>query len=211
MRRGEGSLAAVPLRSDGLRRGGPAPRLRRWLGLGGAGVLRLDDVGVRLAGGRRLASLGVAGEAGRVPEATELDRVRESGRHWSAALGYALARVKAEEEARQALERRYFEGQSVLFRDAANRWADLHAEVACLLGLHTGLREVLGEARAADVSPPVPDVSDMPGCRPGERARRLADDARIRAFETLGDRPRAVAIMDRRLRALSADGQRTPV
>jgi hypothetical protein len=34
-----------------------------------------------------------------------------------------------------------------------------------------------------------------------EAVERLADDARVRAYEVLGDRPRAVAIMERRLSA----------
>ena len=33
------------------------------------------------------------------------------------------------------------------------------------------------------------------------RVETLADDARVRAYEVLGDRPRAVAIMERRLSA----------
>lgn len=33
------------------------------------------------------------------------------------------------------------------------------------------------------------------------RARTLADDARVKTFEMLDERPRAVAIMERRLRA----------
>jgi hypothetical protein len=34
-----------------------------------------------------------------------------------------------------------------------------------------------------------------------ERVTRLADDARVRAYEILGDRPKAVQIMERRLLA----------
>jgi hypothetical protein len=37
--------------------------------------------------------------------------------------------------------------------------------------------------------------------RVAERVARLADDARVRAYEILGDRPRAVEIMERRLLA----------
>jgi hypothetical protein len=35
--------------------------------------------------------------------------------------------------------------------------------------------------------------------RVADRVARLADDARIRAYETLGDRAKAVEIMERRL------------
>lgn len=35
--------------------------------------------------------------------------------------------------------------------------------------------------------------------RVADRVARLADDARIRAYETLGDRPKAVQILERRL------------
>ena len=35
--------------------------------------------------------------------------------------------------------------------------------------------------------------------RVAERVTRLTDDARVRAYEIMGDRPRAVAIMERRL------------
>jgi hypothetical protein len=37
--------------------------------------------------------------------------------------------------------------------------------------------------------------------RVAERVARLADDARLWAFEITGDRPRAVVIMERRLLA----------
>jgi hypothetical protein len=37
--------------------------------------------------------------------------------------------------------------------------------------------------------------------RAAARAETLADDARVRAYEVLGDRPRAVEIMERRLTA----------
>jgi hypothetical protein len=37
--------------------------------------------------------------------------------------------------------------------------------------------------------------------RVADRVARLVDDARVRAYETLGDRPRAVEILERRLLA----------
>jgi len=40
-----------------------------------------------------------------------------------------------------------------------------------------------------------------PSERVAERVARLADDALVRAYEILGDRPRAVEIMERRLLA----------
>jgi hypothetical protein len=45
--------------------------------------------------------------------------------------------------------------------------------------------------------------------RAAARAETLADDARVRAYEVLGDRPRAVEIMERRLTRLwgSASGR----
>ena len=37
--------------------------------------------------------------------------------------------------------------------------------------------------------------------RVADRVARLVDDARVRAYETLGDRPKAVQILERRLLA----------
>ncbi|MEX1263527.1 MAG: hypothetical protein WEE66_06255 [Actinomycetota bacterium] len=44
------------------------------------------------------------------------------------------------------------------------------------------------------------DIGASVETRVADRVRRLADDARVRAYETLGDRLKAVQIMERRLK-----------
>jgi hypothetical protein len=82
--------------------------------------------------------------------------------------------------------------------------------LAELADQHGIRRSVLGDP---DIVPPVPDEKDVYSSRVTSegfseasvqaRARELADDARITAFELPGGRERAVEIMERRLRPVS--------
>jgi len=134
----------------------------------------------------------------------ELERSRErleGWRQWHRVLDAILTDVGAEEVARATLERRYFDDQRVLFSDATEAWASLREIVDRLVAL-AELNQIAMRAadsptdeRATDsLAAQVPDTAES-------RAAILADDARVTAFELLGDRSRAVAIMERRLRA----------
>jgi hypothetical protein len=104
--------------------------------------------------------------------------------------------VRVEQETRATLQQRYFGGYDVFFADVRQTWVehvDLVERLASLAGSlsipggTTTKRRGRGEAQATF------------DARVAERVARLADDARVRAYEILGDRPRAVAIMERRL------------
>jgi hypothetical protein len=106
--------------------------------------------------------------------------------------------VRVENEARTTLERQYFGGHDVLFADAAGSCAS-HVDMVERL---TGLSETMVWTKEGEASrlPRDPiDVGASLEARVAERVARLADDARVRAYETLGDRPKAVRIMERRL------------
>jgi hypothetical protein len=55
-----------------------------------------------------------------------------------------------------------------------------------------------------------PEVDRDPAVRAAARAAILADDARVRSFELLGEHERAVSIMERRLRTTDPAGETTP-
>jgi len=134
---------------------------------------------------------------------SDLEQGRErlaAWRRWHGVLDSIVTEVGAEEDARAALERRYFDGQSVLFADAAEAWTGLREHVDLLTALAERFPEVLRASTSSDDEPEVGGSSQSLTDLAASRARTLADDARVTAFEVLGDRPRAVAIMERRLR-----------
>ena len=108
--------------------------------------------------------------------------------------------VRVENEARASLERKYFGGRDVFFADVGQTWAEHVSQVERLCGLaeivaSTGgpkarLRRSTGNGASGSMAE-----------RVAERVARLADDARVRAYEIMGDRERAVTIMERRLLA----------
>jgi uncharacterized protein YhaN len=105
--------------------------------------------------------------------------------------------VSVEQEARATLQRRFFGGHDVFFADAAQAWSE-HVDLVERL---VNLADLLATTqrpkprRRSDRSDPDGSLSE----RVAERVTWLADDARVRACEIMGDRPRAVAIMERRL------------
>jgi hypothetical protein len=108
--------------------------------------------------------------------------------------------VRVENEARATLERRFFGGHEVLFADAAESWASHVDMVDRLAGLAEAM--VWTEEASARRRPPArPGVDASLDARVEDRAARLADDARVRAYETLGERLKAVQIMEQRLLA----------
>lgn len=109
------------------------------------------------------------------------------------------AAVQVEEEARTSLERRYLDGHPALFGDAGNEWAGLRELIA---GLGQRLTSIAPGAPAARRGAHVRLVEESTTERVNAQAAELADDGRVTAYELLGERERAVTIMERRLRAL---------
>jgi hypothetical protein len=108
--------------------------------------------------------------------------------------------VRAENEARATLERRFFAGHDVFFADAGAAWAshvDLVERLASLAETMASAGGPMARSRRSTRIAAGGALSE----RVAERVARLADDARVRAYEILGDRPRAVAIMERRIMA----------
>jgi hypothetical protein len=106
--------------------------------------------------------------------------------------------VRVANEARTTLAGRYYGGHDVLLADAAMEWAR-HVDVVERL-----------KAFADDIRPPDPGRAARPRRRREhsvasvkERAESrvswLTDLARVRAYDVLGDHPKAVAIMERRI------------
>ncbi len=117
---------------------------------------------------------------------------------WRAVVDRLDVDVRVESEARARLERQFLGGQDVLFADAATSWAS-HVDMVERLA---GLAEVMPSTRTARGSQRSPGAKGQGAsleARVAERVKRLADDARVRAYETLGDRLEAVRIMERRL------------
>ena len=106
--------------------------------------------------------------------------------------------VAVEAAARAELERRYVGGHDVLFEDATTAWAafvDLVERLAGLADAITGVRTTRNHLVGS------PETAESLEELVTERVARLADDARICAYEILGDRPRVVRILERQLRS----------
>jgi len=106
--------------------------------------------------------------------------------------------VRVENEARATLEQRFFGGHDVLFADASTAWASHVELVERLAGFAETMAPTGGpmaRSRRSTHNAPGGSLTE----RVAERVATLADDARVRAYEILGDRPRAVQIMERRL------------
>jgi hypothetical protein len=125
---------------------------------------------------------------------------RAAWRLWRGVVDRLMGDARVETAARVSLERRYLAGHDVLFADVATAWAE-HVDMVERLG---GLAEVIQPGNPAKIGrrkPAGSGSSDSFDARVGALASRLADDARVRAYEVLGDRARAVSIIERRLRS----------
>jgi hypothetical protein len=128
------------------------------------------------------------------PEPEEDARERgDAWRSWRQAVDLLSTDVRVETEARAELERRYLAGRPVLFPDAATAWAG-HVD---LVGRLLGLADAIEPARPTRR----PSGGETIAARVEALATWLADDARVKAYEILGERARAVSIMEHRLRA----------
>jgi len=125
---------------------------------------------------------------------------RDAWRLWRSVVDRLATDVRVEAEARGRLERDYLAGQDVLFADTATACAGHVRLVEHLVRMAEVI--VPGEpAKARRQKPDKVGANESPDGQVDARARRLADDARVKAYEILGDRERAVSIMERRLRA----------
>jgi hypothetical protein len=120
---------------------------------------------------------------------------------WQSAVANLLLKVMVEQDAREQLEARYLGGRPALFADAEAAW-DRFAELVDRL---SSIAATLREERSAD-NPTEPELLGRYDERVAARVQELADDARISTFERIGEMPRAVAIMERRLSHLLGPG-----
>ena len=135
------------------------------------------------------------------PPTTEEDaRERdEAWRSWRGVADRLASDARVATEARKSLQERYFAGHDVLLVDAAKAWGGHVEQVAGL----ARMAEIVGSAEPAARARGIPrrGANAAVDERVEALARRLADDARVKAYEVLGQRERAVAIMERRLRS----------
>lgn len=129
------------------------------------------------------------------PPTSEADarQRRDAWRNWRTVIARLTTDVQVETDARASLERRYLAGHDVLFPDVATEWAS-HVDLVAGLARLDKITSV--------VEPTTPSTRRSGGgdTRVDALAGRLADDARVKAYEILGERERAVSIMERRLR-----------
>ncbi len=135
----------------------------------------------------------LGGPDGPPVDATDARERRDAWRTWHTLVDKLALDVRVEQAARTRLEQRYLAGHAVLFADAAADWAPYVAQVERLTRLADSLTSI--EPRK-----PPRRAADDEDALIGARADQLADDARVRAFGIIGERKRAVAIMERRLR-----------
>jgi hypothetical protein len=115
---------------------------------------------------------------------------------WRTVVDRLRAELNVENEARATLQRRFFAGHDVFIGDVSGVWAE-HVD---LVGRLANLADLLAsgagpKSRQRSRTDSGGSLSELVA----ERVTWLADDARVRAFEIMGDRPRAVAIVERRL------------
>jgi hypothetical protein len=130
-------------------------------------------------------------------EATTYKRERaDCWVQWRTVVDRLSLDVRVENEARATLERRFFGGHDVFLSDVSQTWAervDMVERLASLADATTGDPKARSRvSKGTDAGGPATE-------RVADRVARLADDARVRAYEILGERQRAVQIMERRL------------
>jgi hypothetical protein len=122
-------------------------------------------------------------------------------RSWRGVVASMLVLSLVEEDAREQLEARYLGGRSDLLADSQAEW-DRFVELIDRLWSMAEKVVPLSEHEHANVGSASSDMYDQ---RVAERARHIADDARIATLDRLGENSRAVAIIERRLRRDEAD------
>jgi hypothetical protein len=140
------------------------------------------------------------------------EQAAREAQDWRDVLAFSLTTLATEDAARVILERRYFDGRPVLFPALAREWIDL-VERLEWLAAHADRLPELRTAGEHDSGLEGLRAAAAEGAR--ARASELIDSARIEALNMLGERERAVAIIERRLSApfaptpgtTSADGR----
>ena len=106
--------------------------------------------------------------------------------------------VRVANGVRAALAERYYAGQDVLFADARTDWT-AHVEQVERMRWFADAIGASARGKAAKrlraAGPALPTVE----AGVADRMAWLTDQAKVRAYEVLGERPKAVAIMERRL------------
>jgi hypothetical protein len=121
-------------------------------------------------------------------------------RTWRASTEAFVRDVRVEQAARSTLDGRYFAGRSVLFADVAEDWTRLGDQADRLDMIVETLRGPFRTRAGFGLRRDLPAKPGVVAGRARSRAAELADDARIVAFEVLGERPRAIALAEARLR-----------
>ena len=127
-------------------------------------------------------------------------QVDTAWRTWRASVEELVRDVRVEQAARSALDETYFAGRSVLFAEVAEHWTQLGDQADRLDSIVETLREPFRTRAGFGLRHVLPAKPGLIADRARSRAAELADDARIAAFEIFGDRPRAIAIAESRLR-----------
>jgi hypothetical protein len=142
-----------------------------------------------LLGGPSQGDLGPEEWAAHQAEQTAAWRV------WRGVVARLLVLTLVEEDAREQLEARYLEGRPALLGESQADW-DRFVEMVDRLWSMSERLVTLNPDEAERIDAIGAEALDE---RVAERVQRLADDARVSTFERIGDTPRAVAIMERRL------------
>ena len=117
---------------------------------------------------------------------------------WRTVVDRLSLEVRDEQEARSTLQRRFLGGHDVFFADVSRAWAEHVEMVERLVSLADALA-TSGGLKARSRRSKGSEAGGSLTEHVAERVTRLADDARVRAHEIMGDRPRAAAIIERRL------------
>jgi hypothetical protein len=116
-------------------------------------------------------------------------------RLWRGVVASLLVVTLIEEDARERLEARYLGGRPALLAESQIDWDQFIEQVDRLWSMS----ETLVPSNSSEEERVDTASSDVLDERVAERVKRLADDARVSTFERIGETPRAVAIMERRL------------
>lgn len=153
--------------------------------------------------GRALA-LDAALDGGAIAKrAGEKGRPAERPAAWREVARAQLTDLYTAEAGRGLLERRWLDGQRVLFPELAGEWESLRYRSERLVALGDGPATLAGGARRRKR----PSTDPLAACRAATRVRapawasELADRARSASLELLGDTAGAVAIVERWWRA----------
>jgi hypothetical protein len=120
-------------------------------------------------------------------------------RLWRGVVASLLVVTLVEDDAREQLEARYLGGRPALLAESQADWDRFVEQVDRLWSMSETLVPLTADEKHR-LGTESPDALDE---RVAGRIQRLADDARVSTFERIGETPRAVAIIERRVLSLS--------